>query len=535
MTTRRQRLATVSIALVGLGVLAVAAAFILTVPPKPAALASSAPSTSRPVGGSSSPDGVWLATEYGTPTAFVGYRVYEKLGLDFITWPNEAVGRTAGASGRLEIRDGVLQAAEINADLRALLSDHSERDGAVAESALETARFPTARFRLTEPVPVTGIDPGKATDVVAHGDLTIKDVTKPVVWPLRARWDGDSIEVAGQVQIDRLEYGVDMGRFLVLRVANDVTLEAQLQFHRDCVGPCSSPGSPPPDLVAASPSPSQQETPAPLIGKFEGVGEIALMGGAGDRSHIYVVNLADGRLRAVTDGETLEFFPFWAANGDRLGYVQLGSFPAPNEGPPPVHLVLADPDGSNGRQINNTERFLTQHPSLSPDGKHIAFMAMDDLAGGDIWVTDLAGKATQLTRDAGAEDEPRWSPDGRLIAYTRFATDSNREDIWVMRSDGTAGHALAAADGYEYNPVWSPDGTRIAYVHDGHIALIDADGSAAVALTDATTDSSPTWSPDGRYLAFIRDRQLLVMRSDGSGLGSVAVDLEQFSALAWRP
>ena len=535
MTTRRQRLATVSIALVGLGVLAVAAAFILTVPPKPAALASSGPSPSRPVAGSSSPDGVWLATEYEPPTAFVGYRVYEKLGLDFITWPNEAVGRTAGVSGRLEIRDGILVAAEINADLRTLLSDHSDRDGAVAESALETARFPRARFRLTEPVSVTGIAPGAATDVQAHGALTIKDVTKPVVWPLRARWDGDSIEVAGQLQIDRLEYGVDMGRFLVLRVANEVTVEAQLLFHRECVAPCSSPGSFPPDLVGGSPSPSHQEAPVPAIGTFEGDGQIALMGGTGDRSHIYIVDLGDGRLRAVTKGETDEFFPSWDARGDRLGYVRVGPFTDPGAGPPPINLVLANPDGSRMSPISNPDSLVTQHPSLSPDGQRIAFMAADDLAGGDIWVTDLAGKATQLTRDPGAEDEPRWSPDGRSIAYTRFASDSNREDVWVMRSDGTAGHALAAADGYEYSPAWAPDGRRIAYVQDGRIAVINADGSGGVALTDGPTDSSPTWSPDGAYIAFIRDRQLLVMRSDGSELGRIAVDLEHFSNLAWRP
>ena len=539
MTTRRQRLATVAVALVGLSVLAVAAALILTVPPKPAALASSRPSPNRPVVGAT-PDGVWLATEYGTPDAFVGYRVYEKLGFDLVTWPNEAVGRTAGVSGRLEIRDGILRGADINADLRALESDHFERDGAVAESALETARFPSARFRLTEPISVAGIAAGETTDVSAHGDLTIKDITRPVVWPLRARWDGDSIEIAGQVQINRLDHGVDMGRFLVLRVANEVTVEVQLQFHRACVGPCASPGASPPDLVAASPSssPSGPATPVPAIGKVEGGGEIALMGGSGDPSyitHIYVVDLDDKRLRAVTEGDSAEFFPFWGTNGDRLGYVRLGPFTAPNADPPPNHLVLADPDGSHIRQISNPNQLFTGHPSLSPDGKRIAFSALDDLGGGDIWVTDLAGKATQLTREAGAEDEPNWSPDGGLIVYTRFATDSNREDIWVMRSDGTGGHALASGAGYEYSPVWAPDGTRIAYVQDGHIALMHADGSAAVALTDGTTDSSPTWSPDGRYLAFIRDHQLLVMRSDGSGLGSVAVDLEQFSALAWRP
>jgi Tol biopolymer transport system component len=314
-----------------------------------------------------------------------------------------------------------------------------------------------------------------------------------------------------------------------------VTIEAQLQFRRECDAPCSSPGSFPPDLVAASPSPSLEESPVPTIREVEGGGEIALMGGAGDRSHIYIVDLDDGRLRAVTQGETDEYFPFWAAGGDRLGYVRVGPFTDPGTGPPPINLVLADPDGSRATPISNPDSAATQHPSLGPDGKFIAFSATDDQSGGDIWVTNLAGKATRLSNEPGAEDEPRWSPDGRLIAYTRFAADSNREDIWVMNSDGTAGHRLTSADGYEYSPAWAPDGARIAFVQDGHIGLMNADGSEVVALTDGTKDSSPTWSPDGRSLAFVRDRQLLVMRLDGSELGRVDVDLGHFSDLAWRP
>ena len=155
----RQRLARVLIGLAGLGIVGVAAAYVLTVPPKPVGLASPSPSSSAFVVDDSTPNGVWLATT--TPGAFVGYWVHEKLGLDFIDWPNEAVGRTEAVSGRLDIRDGVLQVAEIEADLRRLRSDQSDRDTNVGNNALLVAQFPTARFRLTEPVPRRPADAGR--------------------------------------------------------------------------------------------------------------------------------------------------------------------------------------------------------------------------------------------------------------------------------------------------------------------------------------------------------------------------------------
>jgi polyisoprenoid-binding protein YceI len=523
------------IGLVGLGALGMVAALILTAPPKPAGLSSPRPSSSVAVVDSTSPNGVWLVPQErgNTVTAFVGYRVHEKFGFDFVIWPNEAVGRTEAVTGRLEIRDGVLQVAEIEADLQELRSDLSDRDRNVAENALLTGQFPAARFRLTEPVPLTGVGRGEATDIEAHGELTIKDVTKPVVWPLRARWDGDVIEVAGQLLINRHDYGVDMGRFLVLRVDDEVTLEAQLQFARECAAPCASPEPlASPGIVPGSPSPFPEASPVPAVKTVAGGGQIALTGGSGNRTHIYVLDLGKGALKTVAHADTDEGFPFWATNGDLLGWVQFGPFGSS------INLVLADADGSNASVIPNPTGVFIQHPSLSPDGKRIAYYVMDNETGGDIWVTDLTGTATRLTGGSGAdeaEDEPAWSPDGRSIVYTRFGPGSSAEDIWIMDADGTNPHALTTAAGYEYDPVWSPDGKRVAYAQDGRITVMSADGTGAVVLTDGTKDSSPTWSPNGQYLAFIRDRQLLVMKSDGSELRRVEIPLDIVANPAWRP
>jgi polyisoprenoid-binding protein YceI len=539
LTSGRRRLLKILIVLAGFGVLGIVVALFLTTPPKPVGLSSPGPTSTATaaVGDPTTPNGVWLVPQERGPTqtAFVGYRVHEKFGFDFVIWPNEAVGRSEAVTGRLEIRDGALQVAEIEADLDQLRSDYSDRDRNVADNALLTGQYPTAKFRLTEPVSLAGIGRGQATEIEAHGELTIKGVTKPVVWPLLARWDGDVIEVAGQLKIDRLDYGVDMGRFLVLRVDDEVTLEAQLQFVRECLAACPSPaprGSP--GIVPGAPSPTPAVSPVPAVKTISGGGQIAMTVGSGDRSHVYVVDLGTGALTAMPSVGTDEFFPFWSADGSRLGWVKAVPFGTS------INLVLAKADGSSPVVVANPAGIPIGHPSFSPDGKRIAFFVVDIEKGGDIFVTDLTGAATRLTGGSGideAEDEPAWSPDGKSILYVRFGPGTGAEDIWIMAADGSNARALTTDAGYEYDPAWSPDGRRIAYAQDGRITVMAADGSGAVALTDGTQDSAPTWSPDGTLIAFVRDRQLHVMNSDGSDLVRFEFEsrIDVVLSPAWRP
>jgi Tol biopolymer transport system component len=51
-------------------------------------------------------------------------------------------------------------------------------------------------------------------------------------------------------------------------------------------------------------------------------------------------------------------------------------------------------------------------------------------------------------------------------------------------------------------PSFSPDGARIAYLHDGHIWVMNRDGSAAHEVVSIDASFSPSWSPDGSTIAF---------------------------------
>jgi Tol biopolymer transport system component len=107
-----------------------------------------------------------------------------------------------------------------------------------------------------------------------------------------------------------------------------------------------------------------------------------------------------------------------------------------------------------------------------------------------------------------------------------------RSEIYLMNPDGTGVHQLTetkTAGSVATAPSWSPDGTRIAFVvgdprhlpayaGDGDIAVMNADGTGLVRLTESQRDAGPAWSPDGTKIAFVRDQgsALFVMNSDGT-------------------
>src|SRR5690349_13340100 len=108
--------------------------------------------------------------------------------------------------------------------------------------------------------------------------------------------------------------------------------------------------------------------------------------------------------------------------------------------------------------------------------------------------------------------DPQIRPDGHVIAYVRMSydimTDRPRRSIWLVDTDTGVQTPLATGPGSSYSPRWSPDGKRLAYVaSDGsHSQLFVRwmQTEQAARITDLTeTPADLQWSPDGRSIAFV--------------------------------
>jgi polyisoprenoid-binding protein YceI len=175
-------------------------------------------------------DGTWTV-QPGTGV-FVGYRVQEQFGGDTIE--KTAVGRSAAVTGRLTAEGPRITTARVDVDVTKLTSDRSQRDNRIRTDGLETDTFPTASFELTQPIDLGSVPAaGVPVKVQALGNLTLHGVSKPATFELDARWNGDSIDVAGSTPIVMADYSISppsVGGFV--GVDDKGTVELQLTFVR---------------------------------------------------------------------------------------------------------------------------------------------------------------------------------------------------------------------------------------------------------------------------------------------------------------
>jgi polyisoprenoid-binding protein YceI len=98
---------------------------------------------------------------------------------------------------------------------------------------LETDQFPEATFVLTEPIDLdTPPVEGAEVFAPATGDLTIHGVTNEVTFQLTARWDGDTIDVAGSAPVVFADFDVTPPDRPSVAVDDEGTIELQLTFVR---------------------------------------------------------------------------------------------------------------------------------------------------------------------------------------------------------------------------------------------------------------------------------------------------------------
>ncbi len=150
---------------------------------------------------------------------------------------------------------------------------------------------------------------------------------------------------------------------------------------------------------------------------------------------------------------------------------------------------------------------------VSPDGKQLVF----DLLG-DLYVLPInGGEAAPLTHSIAWEMQPRFSPDGKQIAYISDAEGG--DNLWLMNLDGSNAHSVSKENfRLLNNPVWHPGGQYLAArkhytgtrsLGSGEIWLYHPAGGKGVALNEKPNWQKdlgePAFSKDGRYLYYSQD------------------------------
>ena len=136
-------------------------------------------------------------------------------------------------------------------------------------------------------------------------------------------------------------------------------------------------------------------------------------------------------------------------------------------------LLIASPLAAQKRAITFEDYIALKavsDPQLSPDGKWVAYTVStpsleDNRNVSRVWVVEVAtGKSRQLTGGPGSDRQPRWSPDGKTLAFV--STRDSGAQVWVLPiAGGDARKVSHVPDGVS-DPLWLPDGSGLLVVSD---------------------------------------------------------------------
>jgi Tol biopolymer transport system component len=217
-------------------------------------------------------------------------------------------------------------------------------------------------------------------------------------------------------------------------------------------------------------------------------------------------------LRVITSGPGIHEAPTWSPSGRRIVF---DSSPQADPNVPDfeTRLWTMHADGTHARPLPMRHPGFDVEPKYSPNGRWIAFGRLRMTSDGDqeqaVFIVRADGRGVRrLTPWRLNSEHPTWSPDSRWIIFDN-APDGT---IQVIRPNGHKRHTIAAARERfgGHKPWFSPDGSRILFMcetqgtlsdppedYDEDICVMDADGSDIVNLTNTpgTFENWPSWGP----------------------------------------
>jgi dipeptidyl aminopeptidase/acylaminoacyl peptidase len=273
---------------------------------------------------------------------------------------------------------------------------------------------------------------------------------------------------------------------------------------------------------------------------------------SGSGSDIWIIDLQRGTRTRFTSGDT-SALPVWTPDGMHVAFQSTAAgpwnlFSKPLDGSSDAQPLLNIADSSGARTWPNTGAALLpgtlptltgagpQFPmSWSPDGRTLAFEERKPSGERDIWVVSPGQDPVPFLLTPFDERTPRFSPDGKWIAYV--SDESGRNDVYVQPFPGPGPKWLVSTDG-GLDPLWSKNGRELFYRQGDELMVVTVAAQAEFAATrprrlfalrfDAGDGGrSYDISPDGGAFVVARTER-------GSAAGELHVVLNWFAEVTAR-
>jgi serine/threonine protein kinase/Tol biopolymer transport system component len=202
-------------------------------------------------------------------------------------------------------------------------------------------------------------------------------------------------------------------------------------------------------------------------------------------SQSWVYDFSRQTLTRFTFAGSQNYDPVWTPDGKRI------AFESNNSGPLNIFWQLAD--GSGGLERLTTSQYINAPTSWSPDGQLLAFAEVNPTTGASVSVLRMSDrKVLTFNRTQFNENEPRFSPDGRWLAY--ISDESGRYEVYVQPYPGPGGKFQISTEGGT-EPAWNPRGKELYYRSGDKMMAVD------IATQPGFTASTPRMLFEGRYEA----------------------------------
>lgn len=175
---------------------------------------------------------------------------------------------------------------------------------------------------------------------------------------------------------------------------------------------------------------------------------IAFSSNRDGNNEIYVSRAGGSGLRRMTNSSGIDVSPSWAPDGSMIAFASDRESPSR----PVVYVMKAD--GSNQHRLTSIPGAYEDSPCWSPRGDRIAFVIRGGNTGADIATVSPTGEdVVQITLGEGANENPKWSPDGLRILFT--SSRYGGRNLFIMNWDGTGVRPLTN-EGNCHSPSWAP-------------------------------------------------------------------------------